>query len=657
MKTPSDPMNLSDKIRKQFSAGIGMLSQSLKKAGDVVHVIAGAQSERDQDCAARMMLSMMHQLIWADGECPAETVDILKDILITYYSGSQTAAIMQQLSNPETPAFPADFDQLLPTLSLSERSEVMDVLMGIAMADGMLSDKKYALLTRFALVLELPDDTVARCLEKLHKQREKNKNFAVSISGMVTAVVIIVLFVLTATYLRSVFFGLILAFFLLPVQQLFYRYIFNTVPYRGMLSAKCCLAERLGRFFGRKRHEPRENPELTLLRKAASHSAMASFLLVLFAGCVIVTGLTLYSLSYVNRTGRDIRLWADELVNQEHARTAANAIPFSQSETDSIVQAFQAEQRLLQQAEPDSNILHSSQYLADLMTAMVRKSQDFAESFRGQPNIYNTLKKGADFVGNPENRRQITAFFAQKLNDAVPTLMNFLGSSVRIGTDIGLTIFFCALFMQIFAAAVVNAQYRHLNKSPGYYMTSLLFSTVWFPNLPEEARTEAAEILDNVIQKITVWIRGYFTIILVEAPLYILIFSLIDIPYPVILGLLSSCALLIPIIAPTLIVTLTLLMTLTMPGVRLIDLLMVAGTYGAIMGIFEAFVLYPRLVGLALGLNLLETVAVVLLGGYLFGLPGLLLAVPTASVIKYLVPRIWQCWNRAEDHHSVEFPK
>ncbi len=48
------------------------------------------------------------------------------------------------------------------------------------------------------------------------------------------------------------------------------------------------------------------------------------------------------------------------------------------------------------------------------------------------------------------------------------------------------------------------------------------------------------------------------------------------------------------------------------------------------------------LVGEALGLNVLETLIVVLLGGLFAGLAGVIFAVPAASVLKFLIPRVYQ---------------
>lgn len=645
---PDSPKrHLSETLRKQFSDGIGYLSQPLRRAADLFSLFGGRDeaSSVPSEQTLRGFIAMIHQLIWIEGSCDVSTVQEIRRTLLTRYSGSEISALSACLESPEPPPNHLEDCTALRRLPLTERQMVLDILTEIAMArDGMTPQKKKA-LTQFTVQLDLAPDMVEACIERIQHQQNQTKNRVVSLSGLITAILILILFGLTATLLRSVFFGVIVAFLLLPVQQLCYHWIFNTLPYRALLNFKNRWVDRLFCLFGihPSPRETSEDPELRLRRSAASHSAFFSFIAALLVGSGVVIFAIIYSVSYVHDTGRNLRNWADQVVTQEkiyHADSSLVAVSSGVVEPVTISSA-------------DTEALRSSFYFSELISGLARRIESFGDRFQ-TPEIRKTILQTADYIRERDNREKIGFYVAERLNSAAPQMLTFLGSSFRIGMDILLSVFFCALFLQIFAIAVVNAQYTRTDKSPGFYLTSLLFSTVWFPNLPETARAGAAEVLDNVIQKISVWIRGYFTIILVEAPIYITIFAVIGIPYPLILGLLASCSLLIPIIAPTAIVILTLLLTLTMPGVTLLDVIAVAGTFLVIMGLLEALVLYPRMVGFALGLNLLETVAVVLLGGYLFALPGLLLAVPTASVLKYLIPRIWQCWAATRNGRITE---
>ena len=63
------------------------------------------------------------------------------------------------------------------------------------------------------------------------------------------------------------------------------------------------------------------------------------------------------------------------------------------------------------------------------------------------------------------------------------------------------------------------------------------------------------------------------------------------------------------------------------------------------------------MIGDSLGLTTLETIIVVLLGAIFAGIAGMILALPAAAVIKYLVPQIYKCWgthplSRFRGHHE-----
>jgi len=141
------------------------------------------------------------------------------------------------------------------------------------------------------------------------------------------------------------------------------------------------------------------------------------------------------------------------------------------------------------------------------------------------------------------------------------------------------------------------------------------------------------------------WLRGYLAIIAIETTAYITVFSILGVPYALILGFLAGCTVLLPYLGPVGSAVLTLLVTLALGHPSVLMLLAIVLTYVAITGIIDQFFTYPWFVGNALGLTQLETIAVVLLGGVFAGLSGMIFAVPAASVLKYLVPKIYYCWR------------
>ena len=119
-------------------------------------------------------------------------------------------------------------------------------------------------------------------------------------------------------------------------------------------------------------------------------------------------------------------------------------------------------------------------------------------------------------------------------------------------------------------------------------------------------------------------------------------FALLGVPYALPLGMVAGLTVLLPFLGPLISMALTIGVCLATGDASLNLCLTLVGVYFVMNSIIEQLFLYPALVGEALGLNVLETLIVVLLGGYFAGLAGMIFAVPVASVLKFLIPRLYQ---------------
>ena len=156
------------------------------------------------------------------------------------------------------------------------------------------------------------------------------------------------------------------------------------------------------------------------------------------------------------------------------------------------------------------------------------------------------------------------------------------------------------------------------------------------------------------ISRLRTWVRGYLTLMLVDGSVYTTAFFFLRVPYFLVLGPLAGCGILLPYIGPILSAALTILVTLAVGGenVTAMQLVGIAATYLIYNGVIEQFILYPAVIGESLGLTTLETIIVVLLGAIFAGIPGMIFAIPAASVLKFLVPQIYRCWGPSENHHE-----
>lgn len=83
-----------------------------------------------------------------------------------------------------------------------------------------------------------------------------------------------------------------------------------------------------------------------------------------------------------------------------------------------------------------------------------------------------------------------------------------------------------------------------------------------------------------------------------------------------------------------------------------------ANTFIGIIAVFtiaqmlEGFVITPNLVGDKVGLSALATILALIIGGNLFGLPGMLLAIPTAAILKVILADLKKEYQTLELYQS-----
>jgi len=128
------------------------------------------------------------------------------------------------------------------------------------------------------------------------------------------------------------------------------------------------------------------------------------------------------------------------------------------------------------------------------------------------------------------------------------------------------------------------------------------------------------------------FIRGQIMVALSLAVLYSIGLGLSGIRFGVLIGVVAGLLFIIPYVG-------TVIGILASATVLLVDfsgwgqVAGVAATF-AIAQAIEGYVLTPRIVGNRVGLNQLETLIVILVGGEMGGLAGLIIAIPTGGILK-----------------------
>jgi predicted PurR-regulated permease PerM len=245
-----------------------------------------------------------------------------------------------------------------------------------------------------------------------------------------------------------------------------------------------------------------------------------------------------------------------------------------------------------------------------------------------------------DYLSDDAKKKELLGMVASNLQPMLLRVGGLLGALANLLLDGLMTLFFFSFFLK--RIATDQSLDRGRGKPTSQYLVETIFASGWLPSAGAEAIREAHVILDEVLSMLQTWVKGYLWIVIIESTVYITAFALLGIPYFHILGLLAGMTVLLPFIGPIASILLTLVVAFAFQGPSVTMFLLIASVYFFANVILEQLVLFPTLVGEALGLNSLETIIVVLLGGLVAGLAGAVFAIPVAAILKYLVPHIYQ---------------
>ncbi len=153
--------------------------------------------------------------------------------------------------------------------------------------------------------------------------------------------------------------------------------------------------------------------------------------------------------------------------------------------------------------------------------------------------------------------------------------------------------------------------------------------------LPINRKEQIIEALRQVGEKMGGWLLGQLTLMVIIGLINGLILLIMGIPYALALGLWCGLTELIPYIGPILGMIVALVVAFASTGNLLIPLIILIAFM--LVQQLEANFLVPKIMGKAVGLSPVIIIFAILIGGKLFGLTGVILAVPAAAVVSVLV--------------------
>jgi len=590
-----------------FQRARGQLLNPIAKAVAAAEEVLDRNAEgHEREALLASLINLFVLVLKADGSVSDAELQVVSRALREEHGETVVKQLQERAAADTLPDVKATCAELRG-IPVDDREKLLQSLFIAAYADNHYDTEERDCLRRIASELEISDDSFEHLQEAALEQHNARMRVVRSGAGLLAAVVVLALFIVTATFLKAVLFGLMLAYFFLPLQQKLARSFLENgwaaQVYRGvMLCFKpvgWVIGGVQGIFRRGKKKEPKPEPDETAREKAAlDQSCNATVLSVMGAIVLAVAGLMVFTLTY-----QPPELPKTDVLQKKAADYAAKA-----KDWKVIGPAAQELETLMRDPEA-----------LDKMREWLMGGS--AEEKEGQVAEGNKLKT-------------LTA-----LASAVGFLGNFLLNAL-------LAIFFFSFFLK------KMAQFHHSHseqKQEGDYLVESLFQTSWLPTTSEETLRSAAEIVNEVFYKLKTWVRGYLWIIIIETFIYITVFLLLGVPYAIVLGGIAGLTVLLPFLGPLVSAVLTIGTCLVTGHADLTLLITIGGVYVVMNLIVEQLFLYPAFVGEALGLNVLETLIVVLLGGLFAGLAGVIFAVPAASVLKFIIPRLYQSLFQKEE--------
>lgn len=150
--------------------------------------------------------------------------------------------------------------------------------------------------------------------------------------------------------------------------------------------------------------------------------------------------------------------------------------------------------------------------------------------------------------------------------------------------------------------------------------------------LPRRYRQEILALLRQIDAVLSGWLRGMLLMLVIIGALSTLACYALGLSYPLLLGFWAGLTEFVPYIGPVLGAIPALIVGLSVSGSKAIQVLIAY----VIIQQLEGNLISPNIMGHSIGIHPLVIIAAILVGGYVGGVPGMILAMPLTGILKAL---------------------
>lgn len=147
------------------------------------------------------------------------------------------------------------------------------------------------------------------------------------------------------------------------------------------------------------------------------------------------------------------------------------------------------------------------------------------------------------------------------------------------------------------------------------------------------------------------YIRGQLTLCVCMALVVFIGMMALGIPYPLVIGLLAGLVEMIPILGPIIGAVPPVLLGLTQGSAVMVKVIL----FYIVVQQLDSHLIMPKLMGSIINVHPVAIILGVLVGGHLYGVVGMMIAVPTLAVLQVMLKHMW-FYDRYKTGKSKENP-
>ncbi|NHN32585.1 AI-2E family transporter [Paenibacillus agricola] len=167
--------------------------------------------------------------------------------------------------------------------------------------------------------------------------------------------------------------------------------------------------------------------------------------------------------------------------------------------------------------------------------------------------------------------------------------------------------------------------------------------------LPPSFRSQTYEVMSEMNHQISSYIRGQIIVSFCIGFLLYIGYLIIGLKYSLILAIIAAFTSIVPYLGPVIAITPALIVAAVTSPVMLLKMIVI----WTIVQLIEGKFISPQIMGKSLKIHPITIIFVILTAGNLFGLTGIILAVPGYAVLKVIVSHIYHWFRKRSGFYNT----